>query len=64
MQIWPNRKFTHKNVFQDSFTYSSYESECLIRWVTIREKWFCHVVGDSEAHDGVGGGDEDEDGVP
>ena len=32
--------------------------------VTIWEQWLSQVVGNGEAHDGVGGGDEDEDGVP
>ena len=45
-------------------TYSSYQSQSSIRGVAVRKKWLSQVVGDREAHDGVGGGHEDKDGVP
>ena len=44
--------------------YSSYKPKGVVRRVTVREKWLRQVVCHSEAHDGIGGGDEDEDGVP
>ena len=44
--------------------YSSYKPKGCVRRVTVWKKWLCQVVCHGEAHDGVGGGDEDEDGVP
>ena len=45
-------------------SYSSYQPKGFVGRVTVWEKGLGQVVCYGEAHDGVGGGDEDEDGVP